>query len=343
MTKIATAALRAAVCLAAGGLLSACTTSQTTASVDKSAKTTKLAAAGTAPAKQVYSYTSADRECLKRAMYFESKRTSENGFLAVGSVIMNRLTSGIYPSTICGVVKQEKQFAPGVMTRKMEEETAPALNQAADAVLKGERHPDVKSAMFFHQKGLTFPYGNMHYVASAGGNVFYEKRGRDGELQTAEPKAADTYVLAYASANGAPAVAATVAPAAQAAPATAGETVVAALPAQTVVAGAGGKGPRNAGEQPVPAVSQPSVAPIIAAAVARANMDQAFDTAYSVPQNSSVTPAGVHTVSLGDVTVPVPAVRPDIKKRTGGGMAMAEPSYGTATHENWMMRTGDWQ
>lgn len=195
MAAIDASVLRGAMCLSAVLLLSACTSSQTASSLDNKSVSKKIAQVPAGPQKQVYTYTNADRECLKRAMYFESKRGSENGFMAVGSVIMNRMTSGLYPETICGVVKQEKQFAPGVLSRKMDEDTAPDLNDAADAVLKGKRHPDVKEAMFFHTAGLRFPYKNMHYVANAGGNVFYEKRDEDGNLQTPEPKAPETYVM----------------------------------------------------------------------------------------------------------------------------------------------------
>jgi spore germination cell wall hydrolase CwlJ-like protein len=341
MATINRAVFRAALCLAAGGLLSACNSTQTSSSLDANAKSTKLAAAEATQSKKVYSYTNKDRECLKRAMYFESKRTSENGFIAVGSVIMNRLTSGIYPPTICGVVAQKNQFAPGVMTRKMDEDTAPDLEKAAEAVLKGSRHPDVKSAMFFHTKGLTFPYNNMHYVASAGGNVFYEKRGRDGELQTAEPQPADSYVLAFATpaniaqsaiASAVPSTPPTSTQVATAAPAT--STQVAAV----VVAA---KGARDA-SQPAADTSKPSVAPFIAAAITRASMDQVFDTAYSVPQNSSVTQTRVYPASLAsDENIPVPTMRPQAQKRTGAGMAMVEQPAGLS-QDDWTMRTSDW-
>jgi len=198
MTAIDNAPLYKAAWLVAVALLAGCTSSQTTSSITKDDVKASVAPIGNVPQKQVYSYTAADRECLKRAMYFESKRSSKAGFMAVGSVVMNRLTSGAYPGTICGVVSQEKQFAPGLMTRKMDEETAPELNAAADAILRGERNPEVKEAMFFHQAGLKFPYDNMHYVTVAGGNAFYEKRGDDGELQTPAPKPADEYILAFA-------------------------------------------------------------------------------------------------------------------------------------------------
>ena len=43
--------------------------------------------------------------------------------------------------------------------------------------------------MHFHTAGLTFPYTNMHYVALAGGNTFYEKTDRDGYLPAVTPHA----------------------------------------------------------------------------------------------------------------------------------------------------------
>jgi len=198
MTAIAYAPFRRVACLIGFIFLAGCTSSQTTSSITKNDVKANVAPIGNMSRKQVYSYTMADRECLKRAMYFESKRSSKNGFMAVGSVVMNRLTSGAYPDTICGVVSQERQFAPGLMTRTMKEETAPELNDAADAILRGERNQEVREAMFFHQAGLKFPYDNMHYVTVAGGNAFYEKRDEDGELQTPAPKSANEYILAFA-------------------------------------------------------------------------------------------------------------------------------------------------
>jgi spore germination cell wall hydrolase CwlJ-like protein len=149
------------------------------------------------PAKVTFNYTNKDRDCLQRAMYFESQHSDEDGYMAVGTVVMNRLTSGAYPPSICGVVAQEKQFAPGVMTREVKPQAETELATAADAILKGARHPAVKDAMFFHTDGLKFPYNNMHYVAVAGGNAFYEKRGADGMLQTPPPLPAYEVAMNY--------------------------------------------------------------------------------------------------------------------------------------------------
>lgn len=176
------------------GLAATGCTSASTSSLETVAHSTKPI--GTK--KVSYSYTSEDRSCLKRAMYFESQHSDHQGYMAVGTVVMNRLTSGAYPPTICGIVSQEKQFAPGVMTREVKEMAEPDLNAAADAILvKGDRNPDVKEAMFFHTDGLKFPYNNMHYTAVAGGNAFYEKRGADGELQTPAPLPAYEVAMNY--------------------------------------------------------------------------------------------------------------------------------------------------
>jgi len=115
-------------------------------------------------------------ECMERAMYFESNRSSFDGMVAVGSVVMNRVDSGQYPRSVCGVVGQRNQFAPGVLDRRMETRTAPLVPQAARSVLRGQRHPFIGNAQFFHAASYRASYNNMHYVLTAGGNAFYERR-----------------------------------------------------------------------------------------------------------------------------------------------------------------------
>lgn len=117
-----------------------------------------------------------ERECMARAMYFESNRSSRDGMLAVGTVVMNRKGTAGYPSTVCGVVGQKNQFAPGVLTKPMKETRSAALaHEVAEDVLRGRRHHGVRKAKHFHTAGLRFPYKNMHYVLIAGGNEFYER------------------------------------------------------------------------------------------------------------------------------------------------------------------------
>ncbi|MBB3995954.1 spore germination cell wall hydrolase CwlJ-like protein [Sulfitobacter undariae] len=115
-------------------------------------------------------------DCMARAMYFESNRSSRDGMVAVGSVVMNRVESDAYPNTVCGVVGQKNQFAPGVMTKEMQLQTAPLITGTARSVYNGERHPRIGNSKFFHAAWYKASYNNMHYVLTAGGNAFYEKR-----------------------------------------------------------------------------------------------------------------------------------------------------------------------
>ena len=127
-------------------------------------------------------------ECMERAIFFESHRSSRDGMIAVGSVVMNRVASNQFPDSVCGVVGQKRQFAPGIMTRKMNSRAMPDVREAAVAVLRGERHPMIGNAQFFHAATHRFSYDNMHYVLVAGGNAFYEKRKSHLETRPVPPQ-----------------------------------------------------------------------------------------------------------------------------------------------------------
>ncbi|MBN9021936.1 MAG: cell wall hydrolase, partial [Rhizobiales bacterium] len=52
--------------------------------------------------------TQKERDCLATAIYFEARGEPEDGQLAVAQVVLNRVKNPVYPSTICGVVFQNK-------------------------------------------------------------------------------------------------------------------------------------------------------------------------------------------------------------------------------------------
>jgi len=58
-----------------------------------------------------YRNQDAEQLCLAKAVYFEARSESLEGQLAVAEVILNRAASGIYPTSICGVVTQRSQFS----------------------------------------------------------------------------------------------------------------------------------------------------------------------------------------------------------------------------------------
>ncbi|MFN3889095.1 MAG: cell wall hydrolase [Beijerinckiaceae bacterium] len=54
--------------------------------------------------------SNAEREerCLAEAIYFEARSEPETGQAAVAQVVLNRVKSGLYPASICGVVYQNR-------------------------------------------------------------------------------------------------------------------------------------------------------------------------------------------------------------------------------------------
>src|SRR5262249_61856823 len=45
-------------------------------------------------------------KCLAEAIYFEARGEAVRGQMAVAQVVLNRVFSGKYPNTVCGVVYQ---------------------------------------------------------------------------------------------------------------------------------------------------------------------------------------------------------------------------------------------
>ncbi|MEW6633850.1 MAG: cell wall hydrolase [Pseudomonadota bacterium] len=189
-----------------------------------------------------YKYSMKDKECLERAMFFESNRSSRDGMVAVGTVVMNRLRSGQHGNTICEVVGEKGQFAPGVLTRPMNSRALPDVEEAAQAVLKGERKAKLKNTMYFHTAGLRFPYNNMHYTMVAGGNAFYEKRGRNWQPLPDEP------MIAVASAEPQPRQTAPAAPVLVASAEPVVKTIVRPAPAKQAVMTAAAAAPVRPGK-----------------------------------------------------------------------------------------------
>jgi spore germination cell wall hydrolase CwlJ-like protein len=50
-----------------------------------------------------------ETRCLAEAIYFEARGEPEEGQVAVAQVVLNRVSSGLYPPTICAVVFQNRQ------------------------------------------------------------------------------------------------------------------------------------------------------------------------------------------------------------------------------------------
>jgi len=114
-------------------------------------------------------------ECLADAVYFESKGEPLSGQLAVAEVIINRTTSGRFPTTICSVVKQPGQFS---FVRSGRIPDAPAGQQyrtataIAKVALADAWDSPAPNALYFHARRVS-PGWNRARVATIGNHVFF--------------------------------------------------------------------------------------------------------------------------------------------------------------------------
>ncbi|QMT30716.1 cell wall hydrolase [Alysiella filiformis] len=49
-------------------------------------------------------------KCMATAIFYEAQGEPHKGKIAVGHVILNRMRSGLYPKSACGVIHQKGQF-----------------------------------------------------------------------------------------------------------------------------------------------------------------------------------------------------------------------------------------
>ena len=79
-----------------------------------------------------------DRKLLANLIYCEARGESYEGKVAVGSVVINRVLSSVFPNTVVGVIYAPNQFAPVTSTKN-----SLALALAED---KAARYPDCYKA-----------------------------------------------------------------------------------------------------------------------------------------------------------------------------------------------------
>lgn len=114
----------------------------------------------------------AELTCLTRVILYEAGAESRAGQLAVAQVVLNRMRSGRFPRTICGVINQRGQFSA---IRGFHPPRNARWNRArrlAEAALGGQRAPGIGNAMFFHAAHVR-PFSGRTRVARLGNHIFY--------------------------------------------------------------------------------------------------------------------------------------------------------------------------
>ena len=125
--------------------------------------------------------------CLAEAIYFESRSEPEEGQAAVAQVVLNRVRSGIYPTTVCGVVYQDRNrpfacqftFACEGKSLRIEEPGPWAVaTRIAEAVVSGANYnPKVGVAVNYHANYVSpFWVGYLKRVDRIGAHIFYAMR-----------------------------------------------------------------------------------------------------------------------------------------------------------------------
>ncbi len=115
------------------------------------------------------SFAEGDRYLLANIIYCEAGGEGYAGQLGVGSVVINRVLSSVYPDSVVGVIYQGSQFSPvasGRLAIALAEGRATAsCYQAADDAMKGQTN--VGNCVYFRT-----PIDGLNGIR-IGGHVFY--------------------------------------------------------------------------------------------------------------------------------------------------------------------------
>lgn len=116
------------------------------------------------------SFAEGDRYLLANLIYCEAGAEPYSGQVAVGSVVMNRVLSSVYPDTVTGVIYQSGQFSPvasGRLALALAEGRATgSCYQAADEVMGGTTN--VGNCVYFRT-----PVDGIEPRYRIGGHIFY--------------------------------------------------------------------------------------------------------------------------------------------------------------------------
>lgn len=128
-----------------------------------------------------------EQKCLAEAIYFEARSEPETGQAAVAQVVLNRVKSGLYPTSICGVVYQNRhryracQFTFACEGKSLAiTEPGPwtAAQRIAKQVLAGETYnPSVGTSTHYHAEYVA-PYWSrrLKRTEQIGRHIFYRLR-----------------------------------------------------------------------------------------------------------------------------------------------------------------------
>lgn len=122
------------------------------------------------------SWPAEQQHCLALNIFYEAGVEDLLGKLAVGTVTMNRLTTGRWGQSICDVVYARKQFS---WTLKKQEPPTGSLweasKEAAALVLQEHQVYDLSNSLHYHADYVVPSWAaSKQVVAQIGRHIFYE-------------------------------------------------------------------------------------------------------------------------------------------------------------------------
>lgn len=133
-------------------------------------------------------FAAAEQKCLAEGVYFEARGENVKGQAAVAQVILNRVRNPAYPSTICGVVYQNRnwrnrcQFSfacDGSRPKVRSQEHYRMAQEVGMAVTAGKIFiPEVGSATHYHATYVNPRWARtMEKMKKIGLHIFYRTHG----------------------------------------------------------------------------------------------------------------------------------------------------------------------
>ena len=125
-----------------------------------------------------------EMKCLAEAVYFEARSEPERGQAGVAQVVLNRVRSGVYPNSVCGVVYQNRhrylacQFTFACEGKRLRtDEPGPwaTAQRIARDVAEGRTYlPGVGNATHYHANYVR-PWWARHMAKreKVGSHIFY--------------------------------------------------------------------------------------------------------------------------------------------------------------------------
>jgi len=127
-------------------------------------------------------------ECLTRNIYWEAANEPFEGKVAVAQVTLNRMRSGKFPDSVCGVVYQKNVFYERVVCQfswycegnhKVKAIHKPMWLESEEVakkvLLEGFRLPSLQKALYYHADYVN-PGWQLPKIEKIGRHIFYGER-----------------------------------------------------------------------------------------------------------------------------------------------------------------------